>query len=82
MAAEEREPIFAQEEDPELARQFAESLKPKLNPQEERSRAAGLKIVAMVEGKMKADKSLTYSEGLTQVQKENLDLIMVYIGNK
>ena len=74
---------FVQGEDPELAREYAESLSPtNLSESEKRSLAAGQKIVELVNQKKKADKSLTYSEALTEVQKENRDLILVYIGRK
>jgi len=71
---------FVQIEDPELAQQFAESLRPKLTEKEKKSLAAGEKIVSLVNGKMKADKGLSYSEALTAVQKENRELILEYIG--
>ena len=73
---------YVQQEDPELALQFAENLRPKVSPEEEKNLAAGRKIVTLVNEKMKADKSLSYSEALTNVQKENRELILEYIGKK
>jgi hypothetical protein len=72
---------FVQEEDPALAREYYESLYPKANP-EEKSLVAGRKIVSLVNEKMKVDKSLSYSEALTEVQLENRDLILIYLGRK
>lgn len=73
---------YIQEEDPELARQYAESLRPKTSPGEEKSLAAGKEIVRLVNEKMKIDKGLSYSEALSAVQRENRDLILEYIGRK
>jgi hypothetical protein len=73
---------FVQEEDPELARQYAESLYPKKSSEEEKSLAAGKEIVRLVNEKMKVNKSLSYSEALSAVQLENRDLILEYIGQK
>jgi hypothetical protein len=50
-----------------------------LTEKEKKTLAAGEKIVSLVNGKMKADKSLSYSEALTEVQKENRGLILEYI---
>jgi len=71
---------FVQIEDPELAQQFAESLKPKVTEREKKALAAGEKIVSLVNEKMKADKGLSYAEALTAVQKENRPLILEFIG--
>jgi len=72
--------IYVQEEDPELARQWAESLRPKMSDKEKKALVAGEKIVSLVNEKMRADKGLSYSEALTRVQKENRELILEYIG--
>ena len=71
---------FVQQEDPELALQFAESLRPKVSDKEKKALAAGQKIVSLVSQKMKAEKGLNYSEALTLVQKENRELILEFIG--
>ena len=71
---------YVKDKDPELARRFAEKLQ--LSPEEEKSLAAGKKIVSLVNEKMKSDKGLTYSEALSEVQRENRDLILIYIGKK
>jgi len=63
----------------ELAQQPSESPGPKMNPRQERARAIGYKIVSLVEGKMKADKRLSYSAAMAQVQKENRELILEFI---
>jgi hypothetical protein len=68
------------EEDPELAQQFSESLRPKVTEREKKALVAGGKIVVLVNQKMAADKRLSYSEALTEVQKENRELILEYIG--
>jgi len=73
---------FVQIEDPELAQQFAESLKPKVTEREKKALAAGEKIVSLVNEKMRADKGLSYSEALTAVQKENRPLILELIGGR
>jgi len=73
---------FVQIEDPELAQQFAESLKPKVTEREKKALAAGEKIVSLVNEKMRADKGLSYSEALTAVQKENRPLILEFIGGR
>jgi len=73
---------YVQEEDPELAREYAESLRPKVSPEEEKALAAGEKIVSLINEKMKADKSLSYSEALTEVSKQNRDLILIYLMKK
>lgn len=73
---------FVQIEDPELALQYAESLRPKISEREIKSRAAGEKIVSLVNEKMKSDKSLSYSEALTEVQKESRELILEYLGRR
>lgn len=73
---------YVQEEDPELAQQYAESLRPKVSEREKKALAAGEKIVFLVNQKMKADKGLSYSEALTAVQKENRGLILEYIHGK
>ena len=74
--------IFVQQEDPELALQFAESLRPKVSEKEKKALAAGEKIISLVNEKMKGGKGLSYSEALTLVQKENRDLILEFIGKK
>lgn len=74
--------LYVLEEDPELARQFAESRRPKLTEEEKKNLAAGEKIVSLVNEKMKANKSLSYGEALTEVQKENRGLILEYIHGK
>ncbi len=72
---------FVQIEDPELAQQFVESLRPtKLSEKEKKALAAGEKIVSLVNEKMRTDKGLSYSEALTAVQKENRPLILEFIG--
>ncbi len=69
------------EEDPELAREYAEGLRPtKLSEKEKKSLAAGEKIVSLVNQKMKANGSLSYSEALTQVQIENREIVLEYLG--
>lgn len=74
---------FVQEDDAELAAAYAEILRPtKLTESEKKSLAAGQRIVSLINEKMKADKSLSYSEALTQVQKDNRNLILEYIGKK
>ena len=74
---------FVQIEDPELAQQFVESLRPvKLSEKEKKALAAGEKIVSLVNEKMRADKGLSYSEALTAVQKENRPLILEFIGGR
>ena len=71
------------EEDPELAKAYAESLRPtKMTPEEEKSLAAGKRIVDLVNEKMRNDKGLSYSEALTKVQIEYRDLVLEYIGKK
>jgi hypothetical protein len=47
----------------------------KIRPRMERATAIGHKFVALAEEKMKSDKSLSYDEAMTEVQKENLELI-------
>jgi hypothetical protein len=69
---------YVKDKNSELAQRFAEKLK--MNPEEEKALAAGKKIVSLVQSKMKADKGLSYSEALTQVQKENKGLILEYLG--
>ena len=72
---------FVQIEDPELAQQFFESLRPvKLTEKEKKSLAAGAKIVDLINAKMKGNKALSYSEALTETQKENRELILEYLG--
>lgn len=73
---------YCQQEDPELALQFAESLRPKVSPEEEKSLAAGRRIVTLVNEKMTKDKGLSYSEALTRVQIEYRNLVLEYIGKK
>jgi hypothetical protein len=69
------------EEDPDLARAYAEILRPsKRSEREKKCLAAGEKIVTLVNQKMKAKGSLSYSEALTEVQKENRELILEYLG--
>jgi len=70
---------YVQEEDPELALEYAESLRPPKDPRQEASLAAGNKIMEFVEEKMKEDKTLTYSEALVKVQLENPGLIREYL---
>ncbi len=71
------------EEYPDLAREYAEILRPtKLSEKEKKSLAAGEKIVSLVNEKMKANKCLSYSEALTEVQKENRELILEYLERK
>jgi hypothetical protein len=71
---------YVKDKDPELARRFAEKLQ--LSPEEEKSRAAGRKIVSLVQDKMRVNKNLTYSEALSEVQMEHRELILKYIGRK
>jgi len=71
------------EEDPDLAKAYAETLHPtKPTEAEQRSLAAGKRIVSLIQEKMKADKNLNYSEALTEVSKENRDLILIYLMKK
>jgi hypothetical protein len=70
---------YVQEEDPDLAREYAESVHPPNDSRQETSVAAGNKIVEFVEEKMKKDKTLTYSEALVKVQFENPNLIREYL---
>lgn len=71
---------YVKDSDPALAQRFAEKLQ--LSPWEEKSLNAGKEIVRLVNEKMKSDKSLSYSEALSEVQRANRDLILVYIGKK
>jgi len=74
---------FVQIEDPELAQQFAESLRPvKLSEKEKKSLAAGERIVKLVNEKMRADRGLSYSEALSAVQREFRPLILEFIGGR
>ena len=74
---------YVQEEDPELARKFVESLRPtKLTEKEKKALVAGEKIVSLVNEKMKADRSLSYAEALTAVQREFRPLILEFIGGR
>lgn len=73
---------YVKDKDPELARRFSEKLHSLLSPEEEKSRAAGNKIVSLVNEKMKANKSLSYSEILSAVQAENRELILEYLGRR
>ncbi len=69
----------AQEESPELAQEYAESVRPQESEKHKKAMAAGQRIVDLVEGKRKAEKNLSYAEALDQVQKENPELIMEYL---
>ena len=68
------------EEDPELARQFAESLRPKVTERERKALVAGENIVVLIKAKMKKNKALSYSEALTETQRENKTLILEFLG--
>ena len=68
------------EEDPGLAREFAESLKPKLTEGEKRALVAGAKIIDLINAKMRGNEALSYSEALIETQKENRELILEYLG--
>jgi hypothetical protein len=71
------------QEDPRLAQEYAESLRPtKLTDAERKSFEAGKKIVELIRQKMETDKALSYSEALTEVQKENRELVLEYIGKR
>jgi hypothetical protein len=71
---------FVCEEDPELAREFSEILRPtKLTEKEKKFLEIGQKIVSLINEKMKVKKSLSYSEALTEVQKENPELAKRYL---
>ncbi len=71
---------YVQQEDPELALQYAESLRPKLSRRGEKIRAAGDKLSSLVDEKMNANKNLSFSEAFAQVQKENVELTLEYLG--
>ncbi len=66
------------EEDPELARQYFERIKPP-HGTFEFNESAGAKLVELVEAKMKSDKSLSYSEAFIKVQLANPDLVREYM---
>jgi len=71
---------YVQMENPELSREYTEIIRA---TGQERfrsfSEAAGKRIVALVEEKMRIDKALTYSEALIKVQFENPQLIREYL---
>jgi len=73
---------YVLDEDWELAAAYAKTVRPEreYSEKEIRSIAAGKRIVALVTEKIKADKSLSYSEALTEVQRDHKNLILEYLG--
>ncbi len=87
--SERRNPISYREaceivffENPDLRRQYYEALRPKLTREEERCLKAGEEIVRLIAEKMRNNDNLTYSEALSQVQRENRELVLIYMGRK
>jgi hypothetical protein len=73
---------YVKDKNPELAQRFAEKLHPQISPEEEKSLAAGRKIVSLIQARMKTNKGFSYSEALALVQKENRGLVLEFIGRK
>jgi len=75
---------YVLDEDPELAEAYLKTIRPErereLSEKELKSVAAGKKIVTLVTEKIRLNKNLSYSEALTEVQRENKNLILEYLG--
>ena len=69
-------------DDIDLCEAYLKTLKPekKFSEKEVRAQNAGKKIVELVNNKMKCDKTLSYSEALSEIQRENKSLILEYLG--
>lgn len=67
------------QENPDLARRYYATL-PLVTPKQQRKIDAGDKIDALIRAKMKADRHLSFTEAFKQVQTENRELIVQYIG--
>lgn len=76
--------IYVCQEDPRLAKEYEESLRPTKAPKtarEEKSLAAGREIVRLINEEMRANNRLSYAEALSLVQKEHRSLILEYLNS-